>query len=77
MALHSMCQPGRPSPHGLGQKTAPSAGDARLPQGEIGDGLLGVFVAGDALAGAHLLKVQIEQLAVAARRAPRYFSMLK
>src|SRR6266581_710521 len=25
MALHSMCQPGRPSPHGLGQKTSPSS----------------------------------------------------
>src|SRR6266566_1893257 len=26
IALHSMCQPGRPSPHGLGQKTPPSSG---------------------------------------------------
>ena len=26
MALHSMCQPGRPSPQGLGQNTVPSSG---------------------------------------------------
>ena len=28
IAEHSMCQPGRPSPHGLGQDTSPSS-DAR------------------------------------------------
>ena len=26
IAEHSMCQPGRPSPHGLGQNTSPSSG---------------------------------------------------
>jgi len=41
-------------------------GDARLPEGEIGQGILGVFVVADAGAGAHLLEVQMEQLAIAA-----------
>ena len=26
IALHSMCQPGRPGPQGLGQNTSPSSG---------------------------------------------------
>ena len=66
MALHSMCQPGRPSPHGLGQKTAAVLRHARLPEGKIGHRFLGVFIAADPLAGAHFFKVQFEQLAIAA-----------
>ena len=34
MAEHSMCQPGRPGPQGLGQEGSP--GLARFPEGEVG-----------------------------------------
>ena len=77
MALHSMCQPGRPSPQGLGQNDFAILRHARFPKREIGDGFFFVFVAADAFADAHLLEIQLDQLAVLMQPQPRYFSMLK
>ena len=48
-------------------------GDARLPEGEIGGGFLGVFIAADALAGAHFLEVQFEQAAIMAAAGLVFF----
>src|SRR5258707_6444466 len=46
---------------------------ARFPERKIGDGFFRVFVAFDALAGAHFIEVELEQLAVIAAAAAIFF----
>ena len=67
MAEHSMCQPGRPGPHGESQLvSSPSLVD--LPEREVERVLLAVGAL-DALALVHLVDVAARQLAVALVRA--------
>ncbi len=42
---------------------------ARFPEREVGDGFLFVFIGGNAFAGAHLVEIQFQQLAVIAAAA--------
>jgi hypothetical protein len=69
MALHSMCQPGAAFAQGLGPENVAILRHTRLPEREVGDGFLGVFVALDAFAGAHFIEIELEQLAVIAAAA--------
>jgi len=46
---------------------------ARLPEREVGDGFLGVFVALDPFARLHFVEVEFEQLAVGAAAAAVFF----
>ncbi len=61
IAEHSMCQPGRPGPHGLSQAGSPGLGP--FPQGEVAGVALSVADF-DAGAGFQLLRVAIAQFAV-------------
>ena len=71
IAEHSMCQPGRPSPHGESHVGSP--GLRRLPEDEVLDVLLLVLVVGDAVAAARLRQVD----AARACRSPGNVAMRK
>jgi len=75
MALHSMCSRGGLRPTGWPENVAVLR-HTRLPEREVGDGFLGVFVALDPLTHPRFVEVELDQLAVV-QPQPRYFSMLK
>src|SRR6266478_6212365 len=64
IALHSMCQPGRPSPHGLGQNTAPSWGARAFQRAKSASESL-VYSSLATRAPAHLVEIQVDRLPVA------------
>ena len=49
-----------------GPEDVPVLGQARLPQGKVGQRILGVFVAGHPVSEAHPLEVEDDQLTIAA-----------
>ncbi len=59
IATHSVCQPGRPRPHGVGHDGSPELG--ALPQREVA---LVALAGGDALALVHVVDPVAGQLAV-------------
>ena len=65
MALHSMCQPGRPFSPGAGPEDGAILRHARLPEGKIPGRFLGVLVVAHPLAGLQLVEIQVHQLPVA------------
>ena len=61
MAEHSMCQPGRPGPHGLSHAGSPGLAPFHRAKSP---GLRLLVADLDAGAGLHLLRVAVAQLAV-------------
>ncbi len=74
IALHSILPAGSAfTPRDWAAEHIAVAGYTRLPQREVCNGVLGVFVCGDPFARAHCFKIQFEQLPVRAARGPVLF----
>ena len=64
IALHSMCQPGRPRPHGLSQRDLAIFFVPRFPKREIADVFLVVFVVLHPAGRLQLRQIEVRQLSV-------------